>query len=146
MANDAIVVGVDGSANSIAALRWAGAEARLRGVEVHAIAVWQDLSTSGYGYGFGVGDAPELLEDGARRTLREAVDAAFADPAERPEVILDVRNGSTSDVLVKAGAEAALVVVGARGHGGFAGLLLGSVSNQVAHHAPCPVVIVPASP
>jgi nucleotide-binding universal stress UspA family protein len=57
-----------------------------------------------------------------------------------------LRTGNASQALLHEAKGAALLVVGSRGRGGFTGLLLGSVSQQVAHHAPCPVVIVPATP
>ena len=58
-------------------------------------------------------------------------------------VIRTVECGSAALVLIREGHASDLLVVGSRGHGGFAGLVLGSVSSQLAHHAPCPVVIVP---
>lgn len=135
-----IVVGVDGSAASNAALRWALDEARLRGVQleaVHAFASHEVSTTS---------QALHLIETdfAAYRTAgAEIVDRAMSEAgAESVEVERSVVEGPPAEALLDAAKEADLLVVGSRGRGGFAGLLLGSVSEQCAHHAPCPVVIV----
>jgi nucleotide-binding universal stress UspA family protein len=82
-----------------------------------------------------------------RRAAEDLLERAIAQlPPEVDGVEIDrqVIEGSAADVLIRAATENDLLVVGSRGHGGFASLLLGSVSQQCAHHAPCPVVIVRA--
>jgi nucleotide-binding universal stress UspA family protein len=134
-----IVVGVDGSPGADEALRFALREASLRGDTVKAVLVWSlpvvDVPS---------GMLPSLSEDlrnDAEAVLEEAVarvDGAAEVPVER--VTLE---GPPARMLIEAARGADLLVVGTRGRGGFKGLLLGSVSQQVLHHAPCPVVVVP---
>ena len=137
-----IVVGVDGSAASNAALRWALEEARLRGVKleaVHAFAL-PHVSTAS--------EALHLIEtDFApyRAAAAQILETALSEAGPAPESVeleRTVVEGPPAAALLHAAAGADVLVVGTRGHGGFAGLLLGSVSVQCAHHAPCPVVIV----
>jgi nucleotide-binding universal stress UspA family protein len=134
-----IVVGVDGSAAAGDALAWAVEEGRLRGVPVVAVMAWGLLdqhlagATAGFDPGYDEQDARAALD----RYVLEAVGEDLAASVER-RVVSDLPGRAMLD----AAAEAQLVVVGSRGLGGFRGLLLGSVSQQVAHHAPCPVVIV----
>jgi nucleotide-binding universal stress UspA family protein len=138
----AIVVGVDGSAEAQAALRFAIDEARLRGARVRAVSVW-DVSTVSYtalGYPFW----PKLLQDlgeAAETLLQRQVEEARAKAGEA-EIECVVRQGSPAEVLIEEAEDAFLLVVGSRGLGGFASLLLGSVSQAAAGHARCPVVIV----
>jgi nucleotide-binding universal stress UspA family protein len=136
-----IVVGVDGSAESKEGLRWALEEARLREASVRAVHAWHDpyLLTPGYG-------PPEDFEAGALRAKAEkflgsAVAEVTGDKAD-VDVELFVAEGPAGSVLVEQAKDADMLVVGSRGHGGFVGLLLGSVSQQCAQHAPCPVLIV----
>jgi nucleotide-binding universal stress UspA family protein len=139
-----IVVGVDHSAGAKEALRFALEEARLRQATLRAVHAWQ----SGYFGATGMGglrpaignelrdfrDAAEAALDG---TLRDAIpDPGDVDMERR------VVEGPPAGVLVEESRDADLLVVGSRGLGGFAQLLLGSVSQQCAHHAQCPVVIV----
>lgn len=136
-----IVVGVDGSAGSAKALEFALREARLREASVKAVLVWH-VPAAVYGGG---GLAPAVidqdeLEEGARARLDDLLGAAARDGVELEGV---VREGQPAEVLVEEAREAELLVVGSRGLGGFRGLLLGSVGQQCAHHAHCPVVIVP---
>ena len=135
-----IVVGVDGSTGGQAALRFAVAEARLRGADVRAVTAWH-MSTMAYGGGFGPGVDPTAFEESANASLERAL-AALGDEAKGVEITRALRMGQPAQVLVEEGSDADLLVVGSRGHGGFAGLLLGSVSHQCALHARCPVVIV----
>ncbi len=136
-----IVVGVDGSEPSKEALHWALGEARLRQATLRAIYAWLYPNVGGRGY-----IPPELLDRAVlSRSAQAKLDAAVTEVAgTSPGVDLErtVVEGPTARVLVEAGEEAELLVVGSRGHGGLAGLLLGSVGQQCAHHAPCPVVIV----
>ena len=138
-----IVVGVDSSDGARHALEWAVAEARLRGATVEAVHVWHlpfVLSTP-------LGDLPidrGDLEKSAQAELDGVVEAVDASGLSEP-VARTVAVGNPAGVLVETARDADLLVVGSRGHGGFSGLLLGSVSQQVTHHAPCPVVIVPPS-
>lgn len=133
-----IVVGVDGSDSSLKALDWALDEARLRTGQVHILTAWHYPV---------IGDAAGRGEDreafgNAARTIHDAA-VKKASEAGVP-VTGDVVEGHPADVLVKAAAGADLLVVGSRGHGGFAGMLLGSVSSHAVQHASCPVLVVRA--
>ena len=139
-----IVVGVDGSRHSLAALRWAVHEAALRGAEVRAVYVWPwpyERTELGHLAGELV-QVPE--EHAAQRDLDAAIETAGVDGASL--VRRQVLTGAPSRRLIELAADAELLVLGARGHGGFAGLLLGSVSAQCAQGAACPVVIVHDEP
>jgi nucleotide-binding universal stress UspA family protein len=139
-----IVVGVDGSDASKAALRWALAEAKLRGDSVLAVHAWQVPVLP---VDVGPPPVPALdtvtmlpdLERNARALVERVVEEVAADAGVEVETV--AIEGAPATVLIDAARDAELLVVGSRGHGGFLGLLLGSVSMQVALHAPCPVVI-----
>jgi nucleotide-binding universal stress UspA family protein len=141
-----IVVGVDGSENSLEALRFALAEARLRGATVVAVHVPHLPMAPVVGApAFVIGDLPDLVqavEESASQIVADAL-AEVRDEAAGIDVETVVVRGGVAHELVQASAGADLLVVGSRGRGGFAGLLLGSVSQQCVHHARCPVVIVP---
>jgi len=130
-----IVVGVEGSEPSLAALRWAVDEARLRHGHVRVITAWHyppvpsSVEDSGSNDSF---HAAERVQD----------DALKAVEAEGVDVTGMLVRDSAATALLEAAKDADLLVVGSRGHGGFAGLLLGSTSSQVAHHASCPVLVV----
>jgi nucleotide-binding universal stress UspA family protein len=135
-----IVAGVDGSASSLEALRWAIRQAELTGSSVDAVIAWQPPAASGLGWGVAVVDDTDYAELAAK-TLAEAISMA-ADPASRVRVRPLVGQGNAAQVLLDASADADLLVVGSRGHGGFASALLGSVSLHCTHHARCPVVVI----
>jgi nucleotide-binding universal stress UspA family protein len=137
-----IVVGVDGSDASLRALRFAIGEARIRGSDVKAVGVWHVPS-----YAYGTGMAPMGIDfpayaESAQAQLEKSIAESDA-PGSEVKVTAVVHQGQAADVLCKEAETADLLVVGARGRGGFRGLLLGSVSQACAHHATCPVVIVP---
>ncbi|HZO97915.1 MAG TPA: universal stress protein [Gaiellaceae bacterium] len=137
-----IVVGVDGSPGSVAALRFGLAEARLRGADVKAVSAWH-VPAAVYETGWvPVSVDPSDYEKIARAALEKSLEDAGA-PESGVSVTPILREGHAADVLVAEAREADLLVVGSRGLGGFRGLLLGSVSQQCAHHAACPVAIVP---
>jgi nucleotide-binding universal stress UspA family protein len=131
-----IVVGLDGSELSIAALRWAIDEARLRNAEVVALCAWEFPRAMSPVTMFTV--QPEPFRADAEATVERAL--AGANPGSVP-VISKIVEGSAAIRLVEASADADLIVVGSRGRGGFAGLLLGSVSQHLAVHARCPVLV-----
>lgn len=139
-----IVVGVDGSETSQAALRWAIEEAESHASSVEAVHAWhQGAYIGGGAYGLDTGMIdPTIYRDAGERVLNAVVDAedesGLASPVRRL-----LANDSPAHALLDAAKGADLIVVGSRGRGGFAGLLLGSVSQQVVHHAPCPVVVIP---
>ena len=142
---NAIVVGVDHSPGAKAALIFAQKEARLRGTTLRAVHAWQ----YGYiGYTGLEGGMPALggdineLHAAAEAALEASVREAL--PDSDVEIERRTIQGVPAGVLVDESRDADLLVVGSRGHGGFVGLLLGSVSQQCAHHADCPVVIVHA--
>lgn len=138
-----IVVGVDNSPGARRALEWALDEAVLRDATVVAVHAWQlpyVVSTPLGVVSVPVDDDATAEAEAELAAVIDEVAAAHPTTKVERQVVL----GSPAAVLIEEGADAALIVVGSRGRGGFAGLLLGSVSHQLAHHAPCPVVIVPS--
>jgi nucleotide-binding universal stress UspA family protein len=134
-----IVVGVDGSDESKAALRWAARQAALTGATLHAVLTWH-VPTAAYGaalplstdYDFGRGAHDSLAE-----TLSDVL-------GEHPALSVStaVVEGAPAVKLLEEAVDAELLVVGSRGHGAFTGMLLGSVSEHCISHANCPVVVV----
>ena len=143
MAPRLIVVGVDGSDESREALRWALEEARLRDATLRAVYAWRDPYVLAPGFGL-----PEDFEfDALRERAVETLGAVVAEVVgAQSDVSVEevVAEGPAGSVLVQAAEDADLLMVGSRGHGGFVGLLLGSVSQQCVSHAPCPVLVVRA--
>jgi nucleotide-binding universal stress UspA family protein len=137
-----IVVGVDGSDPSKTALRWARFMAETLGGEVQAVAAWRGLAGwSGMGMGYSVPPADWNPEKSTVQMLDASIDEVF--PGDRPANLTSVvREGGAAEVLIDAGQGAQMLVVGSRGHGGFAGLVLGAVSTACAEHATCSVVVV----
>ncbi|RFC74402.1 universal stress protein [Streptomyces sp. AcE210] len=133
-----MVVGVDGSPSSRAALRWAVRYAGLVGGRVEAVSAWEVAGMASW-------SAPavdtDFDEGEAERGLVEEVRAVLGEDGANLVHERLVR-GNAAEVLVDAAEGAEMLVVGSRGHGGFRRALLGSVSQQVAHHAPCPVTII----
>lgn len=134
-----IVVGVDSSTGSERALRWAIDEARLRGAELHLVHAFPtpELVALPTVMSF---PSDEELRGIAEKVIEETL-AAVGGPGELT-VSTTVRAGGAASVLCEVAEDAALMVVGARGLGGFRGLLMGSVTQQVVAHSPCPVVVV----
>lgn len=134
----AMIVGVDGSEPSVAALRYAAELAPRLGLRMRALAVWNYPSFLYGGY------YPQLdwtPEDDALRIVTRAAEEVFG--ATTPEWFATrTRQGRPTEVLIDESAHAEMLVLGSRGHGGFAGLLLGSVSAACAEHAQCPVLVV----
>ncbi len=133
-----IVVGVDGSKQSKAALRWAVRQAETIGGVIDAVIAWEVWTT------FGVAPMVAVDEHGAanaEKILTNELDEVLG--SDRPvKVEAHVVRGNAASVLLDAAQGAELLVVGSHGHGGFAAALLGSVSQHCVHHAPCPVVVV----
>ena len=138
-----ILVGIDGSDNSRKALEWAVREAGLRGTSLTVLAVHQVASNHWTGdperY---AQDAPET--EAVRQAAEDAVQKAVNQVGGPGPASVTVRavSGVASHELVAASADADLVVVGSRGGGGFARMVLGSVSSQVASHSAAPVVVI----
>jgi nucleotide-binding universal stress UspA family protein len=141
-----VVVGVDGSADAALALEEAAREAVMRGARLDVVHVWHPPYVVSP-----VGAMAMICEEGplhdAEASLLEGiVDGGLAHLTQRPRRVdkILVKDHNTARTLVDAAKGAELLVVGSRGLGGFAGLLLGSVSQQCAHHATCPVLVVHA--
>jgi len=142
-ASEVIVVGFDGSDSARAALEFGLEEARLRGFRLRVVCAWHYPLPGYMGGGFeppGPRLGPAALEGTANEELDRGLEA-LGDLAE-VQVERRVREGRATAVLLEEAGGAALLVVGSRGHGGFTGLLLGSVSQQCVAHAPCPVAVV----
>lgn len=138
-----VVVGVDGSANSLAALDFALSEATLRGGgTVTAVMTWSYSPVEATSFSLG-GGLPQA--DSMTGATEQALGAVLQDVAvpDGVELVAVAREGTAAHVMLEEAASADMIVVGKRGHGGFLGLLIGSVASQIANHAPCPVVIVP---
>jgi nucleotide-binding universal stress UspA family protein len=132
-----VVAGIDGSDNSVLALRWAAHYAALLGARLEVVMAWEYPPSFGW-----AAIAPDWNPaDDVKEVLAETSHAVFGEQVP-PNVYLETGQGSAAKVLLDACEGATMLVVGSRGHGGFAGLLLGSVSANVAEHAPCPVLIV----
>jgi nucleotide-binding universal stress UspA family protein len=131
-----IVVGLDGSEHSIGALRWAVEEARLRNASVVALCAWEFPHNLSPVVMFTTQAEPFRAE--AHAVFERAVALVDPGPVDVAEEIIE---GAAALCLAEASATADLVVVGSRGRGGFTGLLLGSVSQYLAVHAQCPLLI-----
>jgi len=137
-----VVVGVDGSPASERALRWAVDRARSTGQPVEAVIAWDSPLSSGIPVNYGAAQISAVdWEANARLVLRESLGHVL-DDEEAAQVRTHVVQGHPARVLLDAAAGADQLVVGSRGHGGFAGMLLGSVSQHLIAHAPCPVTVI----
>jgi nucleotide-binding universal stress UspA family protein len=133
-----IVVGIDGSQSSRAALEWAADQARKTGTPLAAVAAWDYPASYGWSppwppdYDPGR-DAKQMLEDTVHDVL-----------GDDPDILLTTETlvGHPAPVLLELSKSASLLVVGSRGHGAFTGMLIGSVSEFLVTHAHCPVVVV----
>jgi nucleotide-binding universal stress UspA family protein len=133
-----VVVGVDGSPSSYAALRWAARYAQLVGGAVEAVHVWDTPSDVGWS---GPAIDPDFDLQQARERFAQELRTVF--PEERPVDLEEcLVEGDPSEVLIRASEGAEVLVVGGRGRGRFARAMLGSVSQRCAQHAACPVVVV----
>jgi len=138
-----IVVGFDGSAHAQRAMEWAVKEAVVREEPLVVLTVWR--TAVGYWGAPVIYPSDKEAADNARSAAKEAFEKALADLGIDKPVHVSVRaiSGIPAAELVAESAGADLLVIGSRGTGGFARLLLGSVAAQVTHHAHCPVVVVP---
>jgi nucleotide-binding universal stress UspA family protein len=137
-----IVVGIDGSTAAQAALEWAVAEAMVRDAGLVVVHAWQEpMAALISPYAPLLAD-PATLAETACKTLADSLATVDLTGLAR-EADLRLVQGPAAPALLEAAQDAALLVVGSRGRGGFAGLLLGSVSQQVAHESTVPVVIIP---
>jgi nucleotide-binding universal stress UspA family protein len=134
-----IVVGVDGSDESKHALRWAARQAGMTGAPLYALMTWH-IPTVAYSAAVPMPTDYDF-EAGTAESLRDTIEAVLGDHAGI-DVTAAVVEGHPAPELIKAAADASLLVVGSRGHGAFAGMLLGSVSEHCVSHATCPVVVV----
>jgi nucleotide-binding universal stress UspA family protein len=138
-----IVVGVDGSHHSTRALEWAVDEAALRQAPLTVLAV-HPVAADIFGLAPQIYPADEEARAKVEQATQELVDGVLSGRrGQAPAVTVRAVNGIPADELIQASAAADLLVVGARGSGGFGRLLMGSVSTQVSQHALCPVAIVP---
>ena len=140
---ETIVVGVDGSEGARAALARALSDAKLRGARLRVVCAW-DIPSEVYAGGFAPG-----IDEATFGGLRETAEAIVTEALTEVERIApglqsegEAVQGQAAEVLLREAGDASLIVVGNRGRGGFASLLLGSVSQQVVHHAHCPVLVV----
>ena len=139
-----IIVGVDGSGHSQRALEWAMNEAAIRHAPLTVVVVHQ-LVVGYAGHGIPYTNEVELARQAGDEAKRETDEMLIKLGDKRPESVnVEVVSGIPAEALLNAAKDADMIVLGSRGAGGFAKLLMGSVSTQVTHHAHCPVVIIPA--
>jgi nucleotide-binding universal stress UspA family protein len=137
-----VVVGVDGSAESEGALKWAAGYADATGATVTAVFCWHYPAPVGIAP---VGVAPKPVTDDVRAHLQEDLDQAMTEvfgPSVPASIQAKLAYGHPATVLVEESRQADLLVVGHRGHGAFTGMLVGSVSMHCVTNAACPVVVV----
>jgi nucleotide-binding universal stress UspA family protein len=140
-----ILVGVDGSGHSRRALSWAMHEGAAHHVPLTVMTVHPNPVRPATQVYWNVPDLPDKSFDpeSLRAAVQEMVDTVAKEIGERPpEVTVNVTMGDPAKELVKASRDADMLVVGSRGSGAFAELLMGSVSSKVTHHAACPVVVI----
>lgn len=142
-ASGEIVVGADLAAAGEPALAFAFEEASIRAVRLRAIHAWSDPGSAGPGDMMPLVYDPQIVAEGRARRLGEAL-APWRDKYPDVEIVTEVVHGRPVRILSGASARADLLVVGTRGRGGFTGLLLGSVSHGMLHHAHCPLAVVPS--
>lgn len=137
---DRVVVGIDGSPNSLAALAWALSFAT-EDTTIEAVGAWEPSirATPADAVHF------EELSASWRDAFHETIDDVLASTATAPRVTRSFDYAKPADALIQHAAAADLIVVGARGRGAIASAILGSVSNTVLHQAPCPIVVTPRS-
>jgi nucleotide-binding universal stress UspA family protein len=139
-----IVVGVDGSGHSRKALERAAAEAAAHGAPLTVLVIHQAVRDV-YGSASHYGDDAALTEKAKEAAQADTDQVLAAAGSQPPSVTVTAVHGLPADELVKASESADMIVLGRRGMGGFARLLMGSVTSQVAQHAQCPVLIVPSA-
>jgi len=132
-----VVVGVDGSDQSLVALRWAADYARATGGTLRAVTAWHCPTTYGIAPDWTDMDFSAEAADQLRASLTQTLGDSPGVPLETSVV-----EGQSAPILLDAASHADLLVVGSHGHGRFAGMLMGSVSTHCAEHSPCPVVVV----
>lgn len=139
-----IIVGFDGSQHSRAALDWAVDEARQRNGQLRLITAWDKPPMAWYPAVLETAVGEIVTEESPEQSARTLQDEAVKSAADQGISATGqlVKTHSPASVILDAAKEADLVIVGSRGHGGFPGLHLGSVSTQVVNHAQCPVLVV----
>ena len=149
MTTSKIVVAVDESAGARKAFQWAVQQAKLHGATLEVVRVYQVMSGSLPQASIdATGHTEELLagvEGEARQAAETFLKGLVADAPADVKIDPVVVRGRPATELLERAQGADMIVVGSRGRGGFTGLLLGSVSQQVVQHAPCPVVVIPAT-
>lgn len=138
-----VVVGVDGSPNSLAAVGFAFQEAALRQVRLRVVLAWTHPASTAPGELRPLAYDATVVEAREERTLVESL-VGWREKFPDVEVAHEVVHERATRALAEASAQADLLVVGSRGRGGFAGLVLGSVSHAMLHHARCPIAVVPS--
>jgi nucleotide-binding universal stress UspA family protein len=141
-AGQLVVVGVDGSAESVAAMRWAAHYAKATGARLRAVMAWHYPAAVGPAP---VGVAPAQVTDEVRQHMQDTLDRIIAEvvpDAAAGSVETGIIYGHPAQVLLDESEKADLLVVGNRGHGGFTGMLVGSVSVHLVSNASCPVTVI----
>jgi nucleotide-binding universal stress UspA family protein len=139
-----VVVGVDGSAESATAMAWAARYAKATGATIRAVMAWHFPGAVGTGP---VGLAPASVSGEVEQAKQSELDKAIAAGFGAADLTVERKlvYGRAAQVLIDESKDADLLVVGSRGHGGFTGMLLGSVSTHCVTHAACPVTVVRTS-
>ena len=139
---ESIIVGVDGSPSSRAALAWAYDEAAHHGASLTVLTTWHSPTLPISPSGAALEEGYETLPRRSALAMLDEVTADLEPRSPTVDVRTSIEEGHAAEVLIDRSKGCDLVVVGSRGHGGFAGLLLGSVSQHLVAHAHCPVVVV----
>lgn len=144
---DTIVVGVDGSEGGKVALEVAVEEAALRRATLRVVTAWEMPPAVIAGFAYDSGFYQQTMAEARQHAEAIAAEAVARVAELKPSLLCERRivEGNEAKVILEEAKDAIRIVLGTRGHGGFAGLLLGSVSHQVLAHAQCPVLVVPSA-